>query len=130
MMKPWEKQNASFQNWASAQSAADFRLCTFSLTEIYQGIYLLAEEQRKTALYADIKAIESAFEGKILGFDAACAEQFGVIIARTQKQGLAMDAADALFLAVAERFNLSIVTRNQKHFEGRTELALLNPFDS
>jgi predicted nucleic acid-binding protein len=130
MMKGKDEQNPQFKQWANNHSIEHLKICTFSLAEIYWGIYKLDEGAKRTRLYSAVKRLEQEFTGQILGFDADCAENYGRIRNKAQKQGLAMDAADALFLAVAERFNLSIVTRNQKHFEGRTELALLNPFDS
>ena len=75
-----------------------------------------------------LSEIKEGFLGRIPDFDYASAMRFGVVVNRSNRLGLSMHPIDAFLLAVAERHELSLVTRNIKHFEKRTEINLVNPF--
>ena len=129
LMKAPQRQHAEVKVWTKTQQVHEQFVSSFTLSEIYQGIYALPGGKRRNELYRSLKNLEQLFSANILNFDRQSAEQVGVIWERIKKAGLPMDQADLYTLAVAERYNLSLVTRNLKHFRGRTSLSLINPFD-
>ena len=130
MMKVQTLQDRAFYTWTQQQPLSDLFISSFTLSEIYAGIYTLAQGKKRAALYGAIKRIEQLFDAAIVPFDKASAEQFGVVRERTKRSGLSMDMADSYYLAAAERNAAVVVTRNVKHFLGRTELELLNPWQA
>lgn len=128
MMKGQEQQDRAFYDWTTQQTASDFYISSFTLSEIYQGVYILPPGKRRAALYQAIKDIEHLFDTAIVPFDKASAERFGMIRERTKASGLTIDIADSYYLAAAEQNMAIIVSRNIKHFAGRTELELVNPW--
>ena len=130
MMKAQSLQNPQFYIWTQQQDLSRLFISSFSLSEIYQGICVLPQGKRRTALYRAIKHIEVLFKSAIVQFDKESAEQFGVVRERTRASGLNIDMADSYFLAAAERNGLALVSRNVKHFAERTELELVNPWQT
>ena len=130
MMKSIDRQHPNFYTWAKEQHREQLFISSFTLSEIYQGIYRLPQGKRRAALYQALKHVERIFANTLLTFDTMSAEYFGIVRERSASLGLSMDVADSYFLAVAERYAMTLVTRNTKHFIGCTHLAILNPFDS
>lgn len=62
------------------------------------------------------------FENKTLDFDQECAEIWSDLIARNHQNGV-----DKQIGATALMYDLTLVTRNVKHFDG-TGVKILNPF--
>ena len=115
--------------WLKSVQLEELYLSTLSVAEMSRGIEKLTSDAKQKRLRQALAAIRRTFGGRILEFDYASAAQFGRLSARNERQGLPMHPFDALLLAVAERHNFEMVTRNTKHFVGRTALNLLNPFE-
>ena len=130
MMKRPSLQNAAFRTWSMGQRPGELFISSFSLSELYSGIYRLPRGKKRDMLYRTVKQIEASFSTRILAFDETSAEQFGIIRERTERSGLSMDVADSYYLAAAEQHAATLVTRNTKHFVGRTELELINPWET
>ena len=120
--------NPGVEAWFSKINMRDIRISDITLAELYRGFAKLEEGKRKRKILENITRIEIGYKDQILPFDTACARQYGETSARNERQGQPMDAFDGMLLAVAERHSLAIVTRNIKHFEGRTKRTLVNPF--
>ncbi len=84
-------------------------LSTTSITlfEIEQG---MTERQREkiASLWASLN---------ILSFDAAAAQEAGVIHAALKKSGLVIDPEDSMIAGIAVVQHEAVITRNRKHFE-------------
>jgi len=121
--------NPRVEAWFESISLIDVRISDITMAELYRGYARLEEGKRKQAILENLIRIELSFQTQLLPFDTACAKHYGDLSTRTEKLGLSMDAFDGMLLAVAERHSLTIATRNTKHFEGRTALKIVNPFD-
>ena len=64
---------------------------------------------------------------EVLPVTAEIAQRSGVLRGRLQARGVTRESADTLIAATAEVHQLTLVTRNVRHFEG-CGIALLNPF--
>ncbi len=120
--------NKELEAWFKRINLSDTHISDITLAELYRGYARLEEGKRKKSILNNLEKIELSFQNQILPFDTDCAKYYGGVSARTESLGLRMDAFDGLLLAVAERHGLDIVSRNSKHFEGRTQRNIINPF--
>lgn len=118
------------EDWFSTINLQDTRISDISLAELYRGYARLDEGKKKTTILANLTRIELSYKNQTIPFDTACAKRNGATSARNERQGLSLDAFDGMLLAVAEQHSLDIVTRNKKHFEGRTTRKIINPFEA
>ncbi len=77
--------------------------------ELYAGAYYTGGRAVREA-----KNLLSKFH--ILTFDDACAERAGEIFATLKKEGLSLDVRDVMIAATVATYDLTLITRNVKHF--------------
>ncbi len=120
------KPNANVRAFLKAQAEGTTFLSALSIGEIEAGI----ERQRgHNPAFADelaqwLVALELQFSQYILPVTPAIAKLWGRLCVQTGNKGI-----DNLIAATALCHNLSVVTRNTKHFEP-TGVRVLNPFDA
>nr|WP_295777919.1 type II toxin-antitoxin system VapC family toxin [Rhodoferax sp.] len=120
------KPNANVRAFLKAQAEGTTFLSALSIGEIEAGI----ERQRgRNPAFADelaqwLVALELQFSQYILPVTPAIAKLWGRLCVQTGNKGI-----DNLIAATALCHNLSVVTRNTKHFEP-TGVRVLNPFDA
>ena len=118
------KPNANVKIYLKAQAEGTTFLSALSIGEIEAGI----ERQRQlNPTFADelaqwLVALEMQFSQYILPVTPAIAKLWGRLCVQTGNEGI-----DNLIAATALCHNLTIVTRNTKHFEP-TGVRVLNPF--
>jgi toxin FitB len=69
-----------------------------------------------------LESVLEAFEGRILSFDQTCALIWGKL-----RSGNDQNLIDKQIAAMALIYDLTIVTRNTRHYDG-TGVRVLNPF--
>ncbi len=77
--------------------------------ELYAGAYYTGEKAVEEA-----RNLLSKFH--IINFDTTCAEKAGEIFATLKKRGTPLDVRDVMIAAVASTYDLTLITRNVKHF--------------
>ena len=77
--------------------------------ELYAGAYYTGKKAVEEA-----KNLLSKFH--IINFDDTCAEKAGEIFATLKKKGMSLDVRDVMIAAVASTYDLTLITRNVKHF--------------
>ncbi|MBK1664344.1 VapC toxin family PIN domain ribonuclease [Rhodospirillum rubrum] len=105
--------------WMDAHSAELF-LSAVTVAEIEDGIAKLRREgaTRKAAdLMAWLDALLHLYGNRILPFDTAIARLAGVLSDRARAQGQAPGFADIAIAATAKHHDLTILTRNVRHFD-------------
>lgn len=60
--------------------------------------------------------LPSWFGDRVLPVNRGVAERWGVLTAQTKLNGTPLDVIDGLLAATAAQHNLTIVTRNTRHF--------------
>jgi toxin FitB len=124
------KPHQNVESWLNAHPRGDLFLNSIILSELYAGAFRLPEAQRRVALIGMIADMEdSAFEGRILPFDARCARDFGLVTAARERAGLPIGFADAAIAATALTYRMRLATRNTGDFDG-LGLELINPFEA
>ncbi len=80
-----------------------------------RGIELRGQRKGRRELEAAFKFITEDYRDAIFAFDEAAAVEWGVMMAQA-KQPISYD--DSLIAAIARSYELTVVTRNGKHFIG------------
>lgn len=127
-LAPHKRQNLDqLVEWLDKASPKLF-LSVISAAEIKSGIVKAAREGAATKtrrLTEWWKSIEYLYAQKLLPFDLSCAHAAGQLLdhARAHRPGF----ADIAIAATAQAHDLSILTRNLRHFEP-TGVRALDPF--
>ncbi len=102
--------------WVRGKRGTD--LCTSAITigEIRYGIERLPDGRRKDTLRSAADHIFAVFTDQILPFDAAAAEQYGVIVSRREALGTPIDGFDAQIAAICTVHGAVLATRNVRDF--------------
>jgi predicted nucleic acid-binding protein len=103
-------------------------LSVITLGEIRKGIEL----QQNASCRAELEIwlhtkIRAEFEGKILDVNQEVADRWGTFTAQARQRGNPLPQVDALLAATAFHHNMTLVTRNDKHF-ANTMVTVFNPW--
>ena len=104
--------------------------CYTSAVVIAQLAYWVRskEGKRRQALQAWFTRLVAAMHGRILSFNASVAHVWAEQQRELEQAGQRMPIEDSYIAATARRYNLTIVTGNDKHFR-RPGLKVFNPFE-
>lgn len=95
-----------------AESTNALFLSHVSLWELYQGVYKSNEIEKNLVT---IDELVDYFE--ILPFTKDVDKRFGRLKGYLEKRGEAIGVMDTLIASIALEYNLTVVTKNKKHFE-------------
>jgi predicted nucleic acid-binding protein len=100
-------------------------LSVLSLGELRKGITALEEVKRRETLLNWLESdLPLFFSGRILSIDTDVANRWGDLLAVAKRP---MPAIDSLLAATASLYGMSVVTRNQRDFEG-FGVEVINPW--
>jgi len=94
------------------QHSGRLYVSTLGLAELYAWAY--RREDPVPALAAIAKLVQ--FEVKLLDFDRACAEQFGMLRGIFRRQGVSVPPVDLMIASVALVNDLTLVSHNTRDF--------------
>lgn len=98
--------------------------------EIHYGLARMPAGRRRNELADRIAAFRStAFPGRVLPFDGACAARYGEIRAAREAAGQPVAVEDAMIAATARAYGAIVATRNVADFAG-CGIQLVNPWAS
>jgi predicted nucleic acid-binding protein len=109
---------------AHADSAA---LCAVTVGEIQYGIERMAASRARNALQLWFDGLSSQYAARTLPTDSAVWRTFGRLKASVETMGKPQEDLDLLIAAVATTNQLTVVTRNVRHFED-SGVKTLNPW--
>jgi toxin FitB len=116
--------------WLDAQLIESLYVSTISLAELRFGIAALPAGKRKDTLHNSLQQrILPLFNGRILPFDEAASETYGVLRARARAQEKAIATADGYIAATAIHHGLMVATRDFAPFKA-AGLKVINPWES
>ncbi len=125
-VKPQPDRNVV--SWLAEADEDRVFVSVISFAEIRHGIELMPASRRRERLAQWlVEEMPLRFDNRVLAIDRAVADSWGVVMARSQKAGLALGAIDAFVAATAETHSLTLVTHNIKDF-GHTGVSLVDPW--
>jgi len=116
-------------NWVYTQDEQSLYLSVVSIGELRRGFVLLPIGERRTKLerwFEDDLLVR--FEGRILPVTSAIADRWGELDGHSQLKGQPLNTADGLIAATALVEEMTIVTRNVRHF-ANLGVSVLNPWE-
>jgi len=117
------------KRWLETTDRQSQHVSVITLAEIQKGIELLAAGKRRIQLEQWLKQdLEAWFLGRILPVDREVAARWASLVAQGARAGRPLPTVDSLIAATALAYDLSIVTRNTRDFEG-IGAALIDPWE-
>jgi len=130
VVSEWVKPrpNAGVVAWLAEADEDRIFVSVITLAELRYGIERLAAGHRRRRLDEWLRdELPLRFEGRVLSIDAAIADAWGRIVARSEAAGRPIGVTDAFIAASAEVNGLTLVTRNASDFEP-TLKSIVNPW--
>lgn len=114
--------------WIDAQALETLYLSAITVAELRSGIALLPAGKRRTGLLENLeRRVLPLFAGRVLPFDLPCTQTYAELIAKAQKAGLAIAAAEGFIAATAVANGLAVATRDTGPFEA-AGVEVINPW--
>lgn len=126
LMRP--QPDASVFAWIAKQPRRTVYTTSVTQAEIFYGIAVLPEGERKIAFGAEAERMfRDDFAAGPLAFDAAAAIHYAEIRGKRRRAGRPISPLDAQIAAIATAVGAALVTRNVRDFEN-CGLALIDPW--
>lgn len=117
-------------SWIASQPLDNLYTTSITQAEMFYGVRILPEGNRRTNLEQAIAAIfREDFAGRILPFDGGAAMAFAEIAAQRKLSGRAIPQADTQIAAITHFRQAHLATRNISDFED-ISIPLINPWVS
>lgn len=114
--------------WLNQRETTSLYLSTITIAEIQYGLALLAKGERRTDLEGRFQRfVSEGFAERVLSFDMAAANEYGIVMATRRSMGRPMSSLDGQIAAIARAHNSTLATRNKKDFD-MCGIEVLNPF--
>jgi toxin FitB len=111
------QSDSQVEAWLDQADDERLFLSVVSLGEIFKGLTVLPESKRRQQLQQWIdETLRPWFEGRILPVTERIAERWGILAAGCELKGKGLAMADGLIAATAVEHDLTVVTRNVRHF--------------
>ena len=115
-------------DWLNRQELATLHLSTIGLAELRFGIARLDPGRKRDDLAMRLeRMLAEIFPGRVLPFDSASAEAFGVLAAVAERHGKAVGFADGAIAAIAAAEGYTVATRDTAPFEAMG-VKVINPW--
>ena len=122
--------DAGVKHWLENTDRQSQYVSVITIAEIQKGIELLAEGKRRAQLQQWLQQdLEAWFSGRILLVDRQVASRWASLVAQGARTGRSLPAVDSLIAATALAHDLTLVTRNERDFEG-TGVTIINPWQA
>lgn len=119
--------DATVLAWVDAQGALAITATT--LAELRFGVARLPQGKRRTMLSEAIsQLVTDDLDGRVLPFDGACADAYGLIAAARERAGRPIGVADGQIAAICGVHEATLATPNVRDFVD-TGIELVNPWD-
>jgi toxin FitB len=125
-----KQPNPQVMNWLRGMDAQELYLSVVTVGEIKKGVEKLPESHRKETIKGWFEhELLIKFDGQILGLDLPVILVWGELVGALEQRGRKLPALDSLIAATVKYYGYTLVTRNEKDFEG-IDITIFNPFKS
>jgi toxin FitB len=121
------RPDISYMAWVNEQPPLHFYTSVLSMGEVRHGALSLPPGARRAAIEAWLERAMTVFGSRILAVDVRVAEAWSAVMRTHRLKGLTISAVDELIAATALVHDLTVVTRNVRHFEA-SGCKLLSPW--
>lgn len=116
--------------WLAVQPRPALFTTTVTRGELFYGLQLMPDGQRKTSMLNTVRAIfDEDLAGQVLSFDSAAADAYAEIAASRRIAGKPISQFDAMIAAIAQSRGATLATRNLKDFAD-CGIELINPWNT
>jgi toxin FitB len=116
--------------WSHTHDANDCGISVLTIGELRNGIELLPEGRRKSAMQEWLaRDVIQRFDGRTFDVTADIAQAWGILAARSRQSNHRVSAADGLIIGTAIMHHMTVVTRNMRDFAGY-DVPVVNPWDT
>ena len=122
------KPDAKVVAWLRKHES-EIYVSAITIGEIRRGIERLPDGKRKTQLRSWLHSLCDCMKGRVLSFNTSTAHVWGQLKARWDRVGIVIPSLDSQIAATAQRFSLTIVTRNTADFV-KAGVKVVNPFEA
>ena len=126
-LKP--EPSSSVQAWLDAQLAETLFLSSVTIAELAFGIAVLPQGRRRDGLEKALDGVLQLFQSRILTFDLASAQAYGLLAAKARASGLGFPTADGYIAAIASVHRFSVASRDLSAFQA-AGLNVINPWQA
>lgn len=113
----FERPDAGFMKWFEGADENGFNLSTLTIGELRYGALKYGWGAKRRGLDEFIAQVIEFYGDRILPFDLMVAEAWASLRPSLKDKGRAIGAVDELIAATAIAHDLTVVTRNVRHFE-------------
>jgi predicted nucleic acid-binding protein len=113
--------------WMSAQKDEDLFIASLTVAEIRRGVLEKSAGKRRDQLetwFSGPEGPQALFAGRVLPFDENAGLVWARLMADGKAKGRPRSALDTIIAAVAEAHECTVVTDNEKDFDG---VEIINP---
>jgi predicted nucleic acid-binding protein len=115
--------------WFDSQHPQEMFLTSTSLAELLSGIAAMPSGSRQSGMFDTLHKLRTRYiNPRILPFDEASAEMYGLLTSLAKKNGRAISVADWQIAAIAKVNGYAVGTRDTSPFEA-AGVAVINPWD-
>lgn len=124
-----QRANPRLLAWLGSRDERTLSISVVTLGELRQGIAMTGpDDGRRERLVAYLADLQARFAGRILPIGEAVAECWGTINGDARARGAGpLSVIDSLIAATAIHHQLTVVTRNTRHFL-ETGATVFDPF--
>ena len=116
------------ENWVYSQQEQSLYLSAVSIGELRRGFVVLPPSRRRANLERWFEHdLVPRFRERILPITYAIADRWGILDGECQLRGTPLNTADGMIAATALEHDLTVVTRNVRHFSG-LGVTVFNPW--
>lgn len=114
--------------WILGVQEPELVLSVIAMMELRQGIDMMPEGKRRQMVETWlVEQVTQRFRGRILGVDTDVADICGQLLARQRLSSSICRMMDIWLAAIALHHDLTIVSRNERDFQG-LGVSILNPW--
>ncbi len=114
--------------WMDQQNVETLYLTAITVGELRYGLAVLPDGKRRTVLRERLETeVLGLFKGRILPYDLAASEAYGVLMARAKGRGLSIGTADGNIAAIAKSNVMKVATRDASPFIA-SDVEVINPW--
>jgi predicted nucleic acid-binding protein len=120
--------DAAVIQWLDRQSWSSLWTTSITILEVRYGLTIMVGGRRRTQREAAFaRLIAENFEGRVVQFDHAAAEETALLMAARHRIGRRGDLRDNMIAGIALAQRATLATRNVRHFDDLT-VPVVNPW--